>query len=1092
MRFLSVAERELRAAARQKAMYRLRWVTAVAFFLLLLWLGWVYDVFENRQQAPEVFQVFSIAVFLNCLFLGAAATADCISRERRDGTLGLLFLTNLNSAEIVAGKLCSNALVLIYSLLAIFPLLALPVLVGGVGIGHFWRVVLALVNALFFAVAAGFTASSVCVRQFPAVALALGLSLFFGTGLLAVASIVRSNAGTNPIAHAVADAVASLCPLHTLLRADEGRLARINYGYWYSLVAVAGMSWVWLAAVAWRLKRTWRDRPKTVRAWGRFQFLEKFRSRGHAARVALRRRLLEINPFFWLAGRQRVSAPVFMALTVALVLITTGVTAPYFGKVIAPSFAYSPVFGQLFAWLWTGLAIHALVLYYGAVAASQRLAEDKQTGALELILSTPATERSISRGLWLAYGRRMFFPVLVAVLAHFFFTWICMTMAVLEPPGKLPPNITTGQVFWAALWDLPLKGHILDWHFGFMLRCLLLFLVTLAANWLMLGWLGRWLGLRLKHPGFVPMIAVALAVVPPILEFSLACYLASEWKLYRMPERQFLPLMMWVTFGIVILNCLLLSVWAAGRLHRDFRATVINRFQPSSERRWWRPGRRAVLRFAIGVPALAAALALLVLLFFGYHNWQSRRRWTVFQREVKQRGESLDLSALLPGAVPDEKNFARAPAFQIFLNQTPTNKTAAYLLRESLKHGAVDTGTGVGFGGIATWTKQGFADLNAPLLWMTASVNTQLARMPTTVNTNPPAKRKAAAPKIWDALKPLQADLAAAAEAAQLPHFRATTNRNATAVYETNRRELATLEQLNFLFQLRASALLALDRAPEAVEDVLTSLRLAQLARQSPDAKSSLRVQALLTRALQPLWEGLAERRWNESQLAALQRELAKFNLLADHTNVIHRIVLAHVETWRAIPLSKGPVVIPQAGGGFADNSDWEWQPRVRWYDNSVQIYQAGQNAMARVNFATGRISDDYDWSDLNGLPMESATQQLFQQGSWWGASSASVSFAQTAVNQGVIACALERYRLAHGAFPATLDQLVPAYLDRIPRDISRGLPMFYLHSDKDIYELRGAGPNGIIEQGKPSTDDWPWSFTSPTNSPPAKVIKKK
>ena len=74
--------------------------------------------------------------------------------------------------------------------------------------------------------------------------------------------------------------------------------------------------------------------------------------------------------------------------------------------------------GYLFAWLWTGLAIHALVLYYAAMSASQRLAEDKQTGALELILCTPTTERTISRGLWLAYGRKMLFPALLAVLVH--------------------------------------------------------------------------------------------------------------------------------------------------------------------------------------------------------------------------------------------------------------------------------------------------------------------------------------------------------------------------------------------------------------------------------------------------------------------------------------------------------------------------------------------------------------------------------------------------------------------------------------------------------------------------------------------------
>ena len=55
--------------------------------------------------------------------------------------------------------------------------------------------------------------------------------------------------------------------------------------------------------------------------------------------------------------------------------------------------------------------------------------EDKQTGALELILSTPTSERAIARGLWLAYGRKMFFPMLIALLVSCFFVWQIVTMA---------------------------------------------------------------------------------------------------------------------------------------------------------------------------------------------------------------------------------------------------------------------------------------------------------------------------------------------------------------------------------------------------------------------------------------------------------------------------------------------------------------------------------------------------------------------------------------------------------------------------------------------------------------------------------------
>ena len=172
MRFLSVAERELRVIARRPWFFRARWITASAFFGLLLWLAWLYDLASNRRATVDLFETYSIFIFIYCLLVGAASTADCLSREKREGTLGLLFLSNLNSAEIVAGKIGSSSLTLLYSLLAIFPLLALPVLFGGITFSHFWCVVLALVNGLFFAMTAGFVASALCVRQFPAVALA--------------------------------------------------------------------------------------------------------------------------------------------------------------------------------------------------------------------------------------------------------------------------------------------------------------------------------------------------------------------------------------------------------------------------------------------------------------------------------------------------------------------------------------------------------------------------------------------------------------------------------------------------------------------------------------------------------------------------------------------------------------------------------------------------------------------------------------------------------------------------------------------------------------------------------------------------------
>ena len=123
MRFLSVAARELRSTARQKGTYRVRWITAGIFLGLLVWLLWAFGGLTYQRAVPGIFRAYSVLTLLYCLFMSTARTAYCISVERREGTLGLLFLTNLNSSEIILGKLCSSALASVYGLLAIFPML---------------------------------------------------------------------------------------------------------------------------------------------------------------------------------------------------------------------------------------------------------------------------------------------------------------------------------------------------------------------------------------------------------------------------------------------------------------------------------------------------------------------------------------------------------------------------------------------------------------------------------------------------------------------------------------------------------------------------------------------------------------------------------------------------------------------------------------------------------------------------------------------------------------------------------------------------------------------------------------------------------
>ena len=672
-----------------------------AFFGVLVWLLWALNGFANRRAAPEVFKVYSVLTLLYCLFLGSARTADCISAERREGTLGLLFLTNLNSAEIIGGKLCSNALASVYGLFAIVPMLALPLLMGGITFGHFARAVVALLSGSLFALAAGCLASVVCKRQFAAVALALGLIASLAGGTMLAAMAAQSYAPTQPLANWLA----ILSPLYALAAADSTPTFGSNH-FWLSVGTIVGVSLGWLGLTTLLLAGTWRDRPKRLRLWHRLSYWKRATLIPSEKRAALRRRLLATNPLFWLAGRQAVSAPVIMFLAVVLALITVYVTGPFFMRMMRAG-ATSPMEGYLFAWFWTGLAIHALVLYYAAMSASQRLAEDKQTGALELILCTPITERTLSRGLWLAYARKMVFPALLAVLVHFFFLWLCMAMATLDPPGQIPPGTSPGQIFWCAILDMPLQGGSLDWHFGFMLRIALLLLLQLMLAWPTLGWVGRWLGLRMKHPGFAPMASLALLFAPPVLLFSLACYLADKFKLDRLPERQFLPLMMWLAFGIGSGHCLALSVWAANCLRHMLRPVAMSRYHPLPPWRWRLPSWRLVRRFAIGTAIISAVVPSLVAGYYSYQNWRSNQAWRNFQTALTRRGESLDLSRLLPEPQPADANFARSPVFLGLLGNTnsQTSVLVARLVRFDL------AASGQGNAVLMDWSHQ----TNSPL-----------------------------------------------------------------------------------------------------------------------------------------------------------------------------------------------------------------------------------------------------------------------------------------------------------------------------------------------------------------------------------------
>ena len=129
MSFLPIVERELRVAARRASTYRGRFVTALTVVGVGAYLLRLSPVI--RGGGIPIFTMVTMCLAGLAVVSGWAGY-DSISQEKRDGTIGFLFLTDLKGKDIVLGKLAASALPSIYAAMGVLPVLAIATLLGGV------------------------------------------------------------------------------------------------------------------------------------------------------------------------------------------------------------------------------------------------------------------------------------------------------------------------------------------------------------------------------------------------------------------------------------------------------------------------------------------------------------------------------------------------------------------------------------------------------------------------------------------------------------------------------------------------------------------------------------------------------------------------------------------------------------------------------------------------------------------------------------------------------------------------------------------------------------------------------------------------
>src|SRR5262245_61320255 len=102
---LPVAAREIRVAAHDPSLYRGRVWTGALGIGATIWILYGALNFTGRFNYSVGAQIFAIQAWVAFCFAAGAMqiTNDAISSEKRDGTLGLLFLTHLKGHDVVLG-----------------------------------------------------------------------------------------------------------------------------------------------------------------------------------------------------------------------------------------------------------------------------------------------------------------------------------------------------------------------------------------------------------------------------------------------------------------------------------------------------------------------------------------------------------------------------------------------------------------------------------------------------------------------------------------------------------------------------------------------------------------------------------------------------------------------------------------------------------------------------------------------------------------------------------------------------------------------------------------------------------------------------
>ena len=453
----------------------------------------------------------------------------------------------------------------------------------------------------------------------------------------------------------------------------------------------------------------------------------------------------------------------------------------------------------------------------------------------------------------------------------------------------------------------------------------------------------------------------------------------------------------------------------------------------------------------------------LIALFYAEEDWRGARDWANTKAYWEAKGESFDFNRLIPPPIPDDKNFAAIPLFKLEPDPETNGNLEPLALRRALRQnlpGSASALSGLGGGNKALLPDfekmdRGIADAygKAFKLPPTHDSLTQL-----------------------EALYPCLADLRAVSD--ERPFCRFAQDYTSQPPYVRSFSLVVTQLALSRILALHAVAALHTHHPDLALADIEIMLKLSAGAGREPMLVSGLVGIGVTAITEQVIATGLSLHAWNDPQLVELQDLLRPFDYLTNYRLAMRGELagfslpyLDYIKKTRPnifeflyrffcnSPLSKNStlwniILAPWPAG-------WIDQNKIRSADNLftgfAYLDPSAHRCFPRESdqvLVQLRYSQQH-WDSY-------APWRIFPSVTLSPVLNAAVTFAQSQVklDQARIACALERYRLAHGAYPSALDDLAPNYIAQVPQDVVNGEPYRYRLQPDGTFLLYSVGWN--------------------------------